>query len=128
MKTAFLLLLACLAPLMVVGQECAQTPTSSQPPEAQPSSAQAAQPAPRPGHPLDPNDVAILTGHAKGQAAAYTAPTVVYGPMAPYSYGSGTRFGFHHGFFFPRSRRFGAPPFFPPFGPFFFSGFAGAGH
>jgi hypothetical protein len=107
-----------------VGQECAQKPTEPQPPLAQS--------APTPGHPLDPNDVAILTGHARSSAPAaygtpYAAPTVVYGYTQPYSFGMGQRFGFQ-GFFFPRSGRLRAPLFGGPFAPFFFSGFTGGRH
>ena len=121
MKKAFLWLLVYLAPLLVAAQECTQSP-SAEPPSAQLAT------APTPGHPLDPNDVAILTGHATGPAAATYgapyAPGVMYGYPGPYSFGYGQRFGFH-GFFFPRSGRFGAPFFHAPFGPFFFSGFSG---
>ena len=128
MKT-FLLLLFCMAPLLVSGQECTQTPADQQPPEPQSSAVQSAQPAPKPGHPLDPNDVAILTGHARGPvAAAYgTAYAPMYAYPAPYSYRNGQHFGFN-GFFFPRFGRVRAPFFGPPFGPFFFTGFAAGPH
>ncbi len=142
MRTAFLLVLVCLMPLAVLGQECAQKPPEPQPPSAQSAQpaplAQQPQPAPTPGHPLDPNDVAILTGHAVGSNAArspYTAPTILYSYTGPYSYGStnrywfgpGHRFGFN-GFFFPRSGHFGAPFFGGPSGLFFFSGLAAGPH
>jgi len=147
MRIAFLLLLACLAALAVLGQECAPKPPEPQPPSAQIApapveqpapSAQRAQPAPTPGHPLDPNDVAILTGHAVGSNAAhspYMTPTILYDYTGPYSYGStnrywfgpGHRFGFN-GFFFPRPGRFGAPVFGGPSGLFFFSGLAAGPH
>ena len=134
MKNAFLLMFFCLVPLLVVGQELVggeentERVTESQPAEPQPTAFQSAQPAPTPGHPLDPNDVAILTGHARGPAsAAYSTPTIVYGYTPSYSYGYGPHFGFH-GFFFPRSGRVHAPFFGSPFGPVFFTGFAAGPH
>ncbi|HVP52297.1 MAG TPA: hypothetical protein VMT05_09320 [Terriglobales bacterium] len=144
MRTAFLsllvLLLVCLAPFAALGQECTQKPPEPQAPweqsasqsEAEPApQAQWLQPAPKPGHPLDPNDVAILTGHPVGGYARSPYPnTTVYAYMDPYSYGysnrswfgSGWRFG-RNGFFFSRWGRFGSP-----FGRFSFSGVAAGPH
>jgi len=142
MRIGLLLLLVYLAPLAARGQEGAQKPSEPQAPSEQsaqpPAQAQWPQPAPTPGHPLDPNDVAILTGHPVGPPTArspYAAPTILYTYTAPYSYGYANRYGFgpggrfgFNGFFFSRPGPFGAPFFGNPFGRFSFSGFAVGPH
>jgi hypothetical protein len=149
MRITFLLLLICMVSLAVRGQDCAQKASepqapaeqSAQPPSeryAQPAPpAQWPQPAPQPGHPLDPNDVAILTGHPVGPPPARSpyGPPMLYTYTAPYSYGYANRYGFgpgsrfgFNGFFFSRPGPFGAPFFGSPFGRFSFSGFAAGPH
>jgi len=155
MRLTLQLLLICLVPLAVMGQESVQKqpepqvvseqsapPSTELPAEApvvQPfPPAQYPQPAPKPGHPLDPNDVAILTGHAaSGNANRSPYPnTIVYTYMGPYSYGysnrtwfgPGQRFGFNGFLFSRRPGPFVQPFFGGPFGRFSFTGFAVGPH
>jgi hypothetical protein len=110
--------------------EAAQTQDAQTPPTNVP--ARAEQPASvRPGHPLDPHDVDVLTGKIDGEAQAqrYGRAQVYWGDSGYnglMSYGRSVRGGgmfrpflfgaqpffFHSGFFFPRPRPgrfFGGP-------------------
>jgi len=151
MRFALRLFLIFLVPLAVMGQESAQkepdqqvtSEQSAQPPTELPAEApvvqtvppaQYPQPAPKPGHPLDPNDVAILTGHPVGGNTAHSpyASTILYTYTGPYSYGypnrcwfgPGPRFGFN-GSFFSRPGPFIGPFMGGPFGRFSFGFVAG---
>ena len=132
MRIASLLVLLLMASLLCA-QEAPSTPpppptaaAEPAPPEPPPEAVPAAQPAPQLGHPLDPADVATLTGHSGQTAYApgyrYYYPAYPGGyplgiPMfsggrfsgsnwgtsvfSPIGFGRGSLFVFHHNGFFP---------------------------
>ncbi len=125
---SILLIVAMVSAIAVAQQQTAEQTQASQSqsnsaPTSAPQESRGLLAAPTPGHPLDPADVAVLTGKSRaGSAPAYTSPQVYFDPTPFAGTYSGDAAGFGGRSFgaFGGSRRSGFVFGAGSFSPFFF--------